>query len=249
MAYDGSSYAGWQVQPNAVTVQGVLQTSISKLCKTPIKLIGCGRTDTGVHALKYFAHFDTECDLAPSFVEKLNANLPGDISVQHLATTDPEWHARYTAVNRRYFYHISQRKDPYNHNWSFIYPSYHSIDHVLLQRAAEILKEYNSFASFCKRHSDAKHFLCQIQEAKWICKDEQLIFSITSNRFLRGMVRLIVGMCLNVSIGKINISDVIQSLDKQRQAPMPWSVPAHGLFLADVKYPDASIQAEAIVGS
>lgn len=239
LAYKGTNYYGWQRQPNQIAVQQIIEEALSTLMQQPIEIVGCGRTDTGVHASQYFIHFDCEADFHENFVHRLNRFLPKDIAFYKIQKVAADAHARFDAQVRGYTYIISPRKNPFEKDTSYHFPFFDRMDTQKLQAAAQLLLEYDAFFPFCKTNSDAKTMLCQIQRAEWEFQPAQhrLLFHIEANRFLRGMVRLIVGMCLEVSMEKLSLSDVKKALDTQTRLPRNWSVPPQALFLNKVVYP------------
>ncbi|MCS6930003.1 MAG: tRNA pseudouridine(38-40) synthase TruA [Saprospiraceae bacterium] len=239
LAYRGTRYAGWQRQPNALSVQEVLENSLSMLLRQPIEVVGCGRTDAGVHARYYVAHFDAEGELPKTFLQNINGILPGDIAVYTVKRMPSEAHARYDAVERHYCYYISLRKDPFAQETAWLYPHAGLLDINLLQRMANLLMQYEAFLPFCKTDSNVEHYRCRLHMARWeyLLDENQLVFQIAANRFLRGMVRLIVGTCLAVARGVLTLEGVREALEKQQPLPKSISVPAHGLALTNVRYP------------
>lgn len=238
-AYKGTNYHGWQNQPNAISVQEVLENCLSTILRTNISIVGAGRTDTGVHAKQMYAHFDfSEC-LSNEFIKKMNAFLPKDIVVYDLILVDIEAHARFDATSRTYEYHLHTQKNPFLDDVSFYFQQPLQLDKM--NEAAKILLTYDDFECFSKKHTDVNTFLCEITEAHWKSNNHQLIFTISANRFLRNMVRAIVGTLLDVGIGKINVSDLHQIIQSKNRNQAGFSVPAHGLFLTQVKYPYISI--------
>jgi tRNA pseudouridine38-40 synthase len=236
LAYSGQGFVGWQIQPNGLSIQSVLQDALSDLWKETISVVGCGRTDTGVHATNYFAHFDTSEPPPEALIDRLNHLLPGSISVYAMQSVAPDWHARFSAEDRTYHYYLIKQRDPLRLQQAYHYYRYRELELELLQEAADLLLHYQAFAPFCKSDSDVRHYLCQLSDARWIENPCGLTFTITANRFLRGMVRLIVGMCLQVGIGYVPLDEVKKALDQQGPLPKPWSVPAHGLYLTKVRY-------------
>lgn len=236
IAYQGTNYHGWQVQHNAQSVQSVIQEKLCLLLGTSIEITGSGRTDTGVHAEQQFAHFDSEIPLIASrFCYRLNAMLPKDISILNLYEVNAEAHARFDAIQRTYQYRIVTRKNPFLFRLSYFSNQRYYLDRM--NQAAEILKKYEDFQTFSKVRTDVKHFKCQISEAIWKDEGDLLIFEISANRFLRGMVRAIVGTLLEVGVNKMSLHDfetVIQSKDRNKAGR---AVPAEGLFLTKVQYP------------
>ena len=237
IAYNGANYNGWQVQPNAPSVQATIEDALSTILNTPTQIVGCGRTDTGVHAKNYYAHFDFEGAFPLAFLNRVNKYLPKDIVIYDFKSVANDAHARFDAYARSYEYHIVTSKNPFEIKTSWDFYAAKTLDIVQLQAAAALLLQYNAFAPFCKTHSDAKTMICEVTQSKWEIKDDRLIFHITANRFLRGMVRLIVGMCINVSLGKLTLEQVKQALDTQSKLPKSYSVPPNGLFLTNIKYP------------
>lgn len=238
LAYRGTRYHGWQVQPNAPSVQSVLQTALSTLLRQPIEIVGCGRTDTGVHARCYVAHFDAADDLPPKFLMQMNGLLPHDVAVYDCRQVADSAHARFDAWERSYEYHVALRKDPFSTETAWFFPQHQRLDLEKTQETAQLLLQHTTFFPFCKTHSDAEHYHCELRRAEWLHLPEQhrLIFYVTANRFLRGMVRLMVGACLNAGLGKIEVADVREALDDQKMLKRSWSVPPQGLFLTEVRY-------------
>lgn len=239
IAYNGTNYCGWQRQPNGITVQEKLEEAFSTILRMPITVIGCGRTDTGVHASQFFVNFDFAGKFPNSFINRINKFLPKDIAVKTIFPVEEGMSARFDANHRSYEYYISFCKNPFNLETVYHYPFGKKLDLDLMQEAASLLLNYKSFFPFCKAHSDAKTMLCDLRRAEWIFdkKQQTLVFYISSNRFLRGMVRLIVGMCLNVGLGKLTVADVKEAMDKQIRLKKDLSVEARGLFLTEIKYP------------
>ncbi len=240
ICYDGSPFSGWQKQNNAYTVQECIEEGLNKLLGQSKDIIGCGRTDAGVHASVFFFHVDLidkdydELDI----VYKLNKILPPEISVIRMISVHNEAHARFDATSRAYCYRIHFRKNPFDRKYSFRYNQSVKPNFELMNSAAEQLLLYNSFFPFCKTQSDVLNYNCKITRSQWLkVNDYEFEFHIQANRFLRGMVRLIVGACLNVGIGKLTIQQLNSTLGLQERIPYPWSVPASGLTLVDIKYP------------
>jgi tRNA pseudouridine38-40 synthase len=237
LSYQGTHYCGWQKQPGDPSVQQTLEEAFSIILRQPVDIVGCGRTDTGVHARKYTAHVDvTDVPLTEKLIYQINAVLPEDISIHSIVETDPFFHARFDAIERHYKYYIHLEKDPFSNGHSFYFHQHASLDQTLMHKAAEMLLMYDQFQPFCKTGSDADHFKCSLTESKWIFEHDHISYSIRSNRFLRGMVRLVVGAGLNVGLGKSSLADLKASMDIQSPLPHAWSVPPEGLFLEDVKY-------------
>jgi tRNA pseudouridine38-40 synthase len=238
LAYHGKNYCGWQRQPAQPSVQQTIEQVFSTFTKTPTEITGCGRTDTGVHSSYYIAHFDTEFVFQDEHLRNINAMLPRDIAIHKLWQVPAEHHARFSAYSRSYVYFLSFVKDPFRVEtaWQYTQASAYSLD--LLNQAAQLLKEYQDFEPLCKKGSDVEHYRCQIHRAEWVDWDGRgLQFHVSANRFLRGMVRLMVGACLEVAKGKLTLEDLRHSMDFQTDLPRPLSVPAHGLFLSHIEYP------------
>ncbi len=235
-AYNGKNYHGWQYQPHSVSVQETLNKALSTLLRKEIDVTGAGRTDTGVHAKQMYAHFDTEDALDSNYLsQKLNSFLPKDIVVYRLIPLHDDAHARFDAVSRTYEYHIHTFKDAFINEGSWYH--FHPLDVDAMGEAAKILFEYTDFKCFSKTHTDVRTYNCDIKEAFWKQEGSHLVFTITADRFLRNMVRAIVGTLVNVGLGKITVTDfrnIIESRDRNRAG---FSVPAHGLYLTKVIYP------------
>lgn len=233
----GKSYHGWQKQPNAHTVQEEMETCFSTLLRKPIELVAAGRTDTGVHAREMYAHFDTEKLKDTAEIEKrLNSFLPEDIAIHQIFPVSPEAHARFSAEERTYEYCIVNKKDPFSLDTA--YYTQQTLNIPAMNKAAAILLGTQDFEAFSKSNTDVKTFICDIRYAKWHHEDHRIIFTITADRFLRNMVRAIVGTLLDIGSGKISLNDVnsiIKSKDRSRAGV---SVPAKGLSLVRVKYPE-----------
>lgn len=239
LAYRGTAYAGWQRQPNARTVEQTVDEALALVLNRPIKIVGCGRTDAGVHASAYLAHFDAAPGaLPPGLLPRLNRLLPDDVALYALHRVPDGFHARFSAVARAYRYRIARRKDPFRPDAVTVLPRPDRFDRDLLRRAAALLPAYSAFAPFCKTNSDAFTMNCELHHAEWTFGAEEWEFRIGANRFLRGMVRLIVGMCLTVAEGRMSLDEVRAALDEQRPLARPRSAPAAGLYLSAVTYPD-----------
>lgn len=235
-SYDGTAYHGWQIQPHSVSVQEEIQKALSTLLRRPMEVVGAGRTDTGVHARKMFAHFDSEYELeCPQLVYKLNKLLPRDIAVQQVERVDDDMHARFSAKSRTYHYYVHLDKNPFLRSYSW--QVYGNPDFELMNRAAAVLMEYTDFTSFSKVNTDTKTNDCTITEAHWDrVADGQWRFTITANRFLRNMVRAIVGTLMEVGRGRMTIEQFRNVVDAKDRCRAGDSVPGNALFLVDVKY-------------
>lgn len=237
-SFVGTPFQGWQKQPGKPTVQETLEQKLQVFLKKETAVVGCGRTDTGVHAHSFIAHFDAEQELDPGLIYHLNAILPPEIAVRQVFRVGDEAHARYDAITRTYQYHIHGVKSPFLIDKSFFYNRFDQLNTEDLQRAAQLLLNYAAFYPFCLSRSGVKNYSVQIHQTDWKYNAEgELIFSISANRFLRGMVRLIVGMCINRALGHLEEADVIQSLERQQLLAKSWSVPSYGLYLMGVTYP------------
>ena len=238
LSYNGTDYHGWQVQPNAITVQSVLDKALSILLKKPTTTMGAGRTDTGVHAAQMVAHFDTESSIdTEDLTYKLNSFLPKTIAVHNIKQVHADAHARFDATQRTYRYKISTFKDVFNFDNAYHYTNKLDVD--LMNKASTILLEYSDFKCFSRAHSDVKTHICAISEAFWIKNGHELIFQISADRFLRNMVRAIVGTLLDVGNHKTALEDfhnIIQSKDRSKAGA---SAPAKGLYLTKIVYPDS----------
>ncbi|NND33938.1 MAG: tRNA pseudouridine(38-40) synthase TruA [Saprospiraceae bacterium] len=236
LAYRGTPFAGWQRQPNALSVQECIEASLEKILHQPVTLVGCGRTDAGVHASSFFAHFDIAKPLPQHLLYRINRDLPDEISVKSFSLVGPEYHARFDAICRSYTYFLTATRDPFNKDLAYAFYAFHKLDQTKMRQAASIIRQGNDFQAFCKSNSDTKHYLCRISDATWKLEDHNLIFQITANRFVRGMVRLIVGMSIQVGLGKLQLQDVSNAVERQIPLKFPLSVPSHGLYLTQVSY-------------
>ena len=235
LSYDGTAYHGWQIQPHSISVQEELHKALSTLLRQPMEVVGAGRTDTGVHARKMVAHFDYgELD-CPQLVYKLNKILPKDIAVQQVEQVADDKHARFSAKSRTYNYFVHLSKDPFRRAYSW--QMYGEPDFDLMNRAAEVLMEYRDFTSFSKLNTDTKTNDCIITEAHWDrVGDGQWCFTISANRFLRNMVRAIVGTLLEVGRGRMTIEQLRQVIEAKDRCRAGDSVPGNALFLVEVEY-------------
>jgi len=245
LSYQGTNYHGWQIQPNANTVQDNIEFSISKILGNKISIVGAGRTDTGVHANIFYAHFDYEKELETTtekLVFQLNGILPPDIAIQKIFKVNPEDHARFSAISRTYEYHISTVKNPFRREYEHLYLG--KIDMDSMNKACKELFTHIDFTSFSKLHSQTETNNCKIYEASWnkLHSGTKLVFTIKADRFLRNMVRAVVGTLLHIGTGKIepgSLNSII--LQKNRSASGP-SAPAKGLILKNIEYPKGLIQ-------
>lgn len=240
-SYKGTHYHGWQIQPNAVTVQEKLLHGLQTIVDKSVDLMGAGRTDTGVHATQMYAHFDTENELdVVKIVYKLNAFLPKDIAVQNLYLVHDEAHARFDATSRTYHYFIHQSKQPFLEESSYYFNQ--PLDFNLMNEAASLLLNYTDFQCFSKVHTDVNTFNCKITHAQWTQENNQWKFTITADRFLRNMVRAIVGTLINVGLHKLSLTQFTSIIDSKDRSKAGFSVPAHGLYLTQVNYPYLNLE-------
>ncbi|KAB1154172.1 MULTISPECIES: tRNA pseudouridine(38-40) synthase TruA [Tenacibaculum] len=235
LAYNGKSYHGWQVQPDAITVQEKINKAISTVLREEISIVGAGRTDAGVHASQMYAHFDTDKKLDDNFAFRLNSILPDDIVIFNTKLVHNEAHARFDASSRSYEYKIWLGRNPFllDSSWQ-LYNQKLNLD--LMNQAAAILYEYEDFECFSKVKTEVYTFNCNVTNAEWVLNGNELTFHISANRFLRNMVRAIVGTLMDVGQGKITIDDFRKIIESKNRSNAGTSVPAKGLFLTKVAY-------------
>jgi len=240
LSYDGSGYHGWQQQSNADTVQGVLTNCVSTYLRKEVKLTGCGRTDTGVHANQFFAHFDVDSEIDESQASfNLNNMLPKDIAIQRIFEVADDLHARFSPLSRTYHYFIHQKKNPFIREHSYYFTGQLDLDKM--NEGCQMLFEFKDFTSFSKVNTDTKTNDCEIMEARWELSSNGIVFIVKANRFLRNMVRALVGTMIDVGTEKISVSefsDVIESKDRGKAGR---SVPGHGLFLQAVEFGEGQV--------
>ncbi len=238
LAYDGTAYHGWQIQNNALSVQEILQKTLEIILKQPIEICGCGRTDTGVHAREYYAHVDLEKEMQgiEYSVYHINALLPPDISIINIQKVNNDYHARFSAIKRTYKYYINPKRIPFNRGFEYHYSP--NLDLELMNEACLALMEFKYFACFSKSNTQVNNFVCEISEALWTKDHDVLIFTISANRFLRNMVRAIVGTMIEIGLKKIDIHDLRKIILNGNRSDAGVSVPAKGLFLDKVIYPE-----------
>jgi tRNA pseudouridine38-40 synthase len=236
LSYKGTAYSGFQVQDNAPTIQSEVEKALQTLFRQAFELTGSSRTDAGVHANQNFFHFDTELDLISKHIYNLNALLPQDIAVKGVYKMPATAHCRFDAVAREYKYFIYNSKDPFRNDraWLFPYP----LDRELLQEGARILTEYSDFTSFSKRNTQVKTFQCSIGISEWHQEADTLIYQVKANRFLRGMVRGLVGTMLKLGRGQITIEEFKQIIEAKDCSRADFSTPPQGLFLNGIYYND-----------
>jgi|TARA_B110000908_G_scaffold66717_1_gene80780 tRNA pseudouridine38-40 synthase len=235
LSYNGKNYHGWQIQPDVISVQQKVNNALSIMLQSEISVVGAGRTDTGVHASQMFAHFDVDQELVENVVFKLNSILPEDIVVYNVFSVDQEMHARFNAISRSYAYKICLGRDPFLLDFAWQIHS-QKFDLDLMNEAAKLLLEYQDFESFSKVKTDVYTFNCDITKAVWIENENKLTFHISANRFLRNMVRAIVGTLLEVGSGKKTVEDFREIIESKSRSKAGLSVPAKGLFLTAIKY-------------
>ncbi len=236
ISYNGGNYHGWQSQANALGIQTVVENSLSQLLRENISIVGSGRTDTGVHCLQQFFHADITKSVDTShLLQRLNSFLPKDIAIRSIRKVISDASARYSAIARTYHYRITRVKDPIQEGLSFYF--FKPLDMRTLERSASLLVGMHDFQCFSKVKTDVDHFRCNIIDARWTQKGDQLVFAITANRFLRGMVRAIVGTLLDTGTGKTSVEEFKSILNSKDRKKAGVNVPAEGLFLVRVKYP------------
>lgn len=238
LSYKGTAYHGWQTQPNGISVQEVLCKAISTVLRTDIEIVGAGRTDTGVHAKLMVAHFDFEGELPKltSFASKLNSILPKDIAISKIIEVKADAHARFDATSRKYEYHLVTQKNVFKTEYAARFNE--NLNFEIMNQAAATLMNYRDFTSFSKLHTDAKTNNCVIMHAQWTANDGEWIFTIQADRFLRNMVRAIVGTLLEVGRGKMTIKQFREVIEVKNRCKAGTSVPAQGLYLVDIQYPE-----------
>ena len=236
-SYNGQAYHGWQRQPSAVSVQQTLEEAITTITRTPVQLVGAGRTDAGVHARYMVAHFDSGSPLyTTELVQRLNAYLPQDIAVRELVPVGDNAHARFDAIERTYEYWVVQQKEPFLYEWAHYV--HLPLELTAMNEAAAQLLQHTNFECFSKSNTDVKTYVCHLKEAHWTKVENRLVFTITADRFLRNMVRAVVGTLLDVGLGKRSIQDVNSIIKSKDRGEAGVSVPAKGLYLTRVIYPE-----------
>jgi tRNA pseudouridine38-40 synthase len=235
LSYDGTPFVGWQRQPAGDSVQSCLEDALSILFRKPLTIVGAGRTDAGVHAHQLFAHVDLDEHVDQDLTFRLNKLLPKEIAVRNVIAVTQDAHARFDAVSRIYRYHITTQKNPFLQKRSYQFAK--PLDLDLMNQAAKILIDHKNFKCFSKSKTDVKTYVCDIQQVHWQQNGSELVFFIQANRFLRNMVRAIVGTLIEVGLRKISISDFEAILASRDRSQAGYSVPAHGLYLEKVNYP------------
>ncbi len=234
--YDGANYFGWQMQKGQITVQQVIEEALKVLYKEPIRITASGRTDSGVHARNQVVHFDVPTADPFRLKRSLNGLLPRDVVVKSCEQTDETFHARFSALSRKYRYTIAT--NPTALDRRFVWTVHSALNLALMQRGAEIIGRQADFQAFCKVRSDVDHYKCQIFESCWTAGEERLVYHIRANRFLHGMVRAIVGTLIEVGRGKLTIKELHNIIEKKDRRLLPATAPAQGLVLEKVYYDD-----------
>jgi tRNA pseudouridine38-40 synthase len=237
VAYKGTNYSGFQIQDNAGSVQEEIEKAFNVLFREKVSLTGSSRTDTGVHALQNYFHFDLERGIESRKMYNLNAILPRDIAVKGIYAVGEGAHCRFDATGRQYRYYIHRRKDPFLDGRAYFYP--YKLDKKLLEAAAALLLQYTDFTSFAKRNSQVKTFICAVRESRWFVENDCLVYQVEANRFLRGMVRGLVGTMLQVGRGKVTLAEFEEIIRTKDNRHADFSVPGHGLFLFRVYFSDS----------
>jgi tRNA pseudouridine38-40 synthase len=240
VAYKGAAYSGFQVQENAHTVQAEVDRALSILFRETIVSTGSSRTDAGVNACQNFLHFDTELPLHPQFIYKINAILPDDVVLNGVYAVPPDANSRFAALSRAYEYTLYTKKDPFLQDRGYFFP--YRLDIGALQEAASIITEYTDFTTFSKRNTQVKTFLCNIMESQWATEGHRIVYNVKANRFLRGMVRGLVGTMLRVGRGKLSLSEFREVIESKDCTRADFAVPPQGLFLMQVNYPDQLLE-------
>ncbi|HRO46402.1 tRNA pseudouridine(38-40) synthase TruA [Agriterribacter sp.] len=235
VAYKGAGYAGFQIQENAVTIQSEIRQAMAVLFRQDILLTGSSRTDAGVNALQNFFHFNFDRPIPERYIYNLNAILPAAIVIKRIIPVHAHAHCRFDAISREYSYHVYKNKNPFLYNQAYYFP--YTIDFDLLQQAASAIMEHTDFTSFSKRNTQVKNFICRITESRWSREADHMIYHVKANRFLRGMVRGLVGTMLQAGRGKISIESFHTIIAGRDCTKVNFAVPGHGLFLEKVNYP------------
>lgn len=235
VTYKGTNYSGFQIQDNAGSIQEEVEKALAIFFRRKFELTGSSRTDTGVHALQNFFHFDSEGLIDPRALYNINALLPGDIALRNLHRVAPDAHCRFDAISREYRYYLYREKNPFQADRAWFYP--YTLDREKMGMAADLVLEQKDFTAFSKRNTQVKTFLCAIQQSGWQEENDCLVYRVVANRFLRGMVRGLVGTMLQVGRGKLSLSEFGEILQSKDNRQTDFSAPGHGLFLFRVNYP------------
>ncbi|MFT3904394.1 MAG: tRNA pseudouridine(38-40) synthase TruA [Niabella sp.] len=240
LSYKGTAYQGFQVQPNAVTIQSELERAIGVVARRAVSLTGSSRTDSGVHAAQNFFHFDWDGIFEERLCYNLNAVLPADIAVRAIHPVPDDAHCRFDALSRTYQYHIYQAKNPFLYDRAWFYP--YPLNIELLQSAAGLLKQYSDFTSFSKKNTQVKSFICRISKSNWAYRDRMYVYEVQANRFLRGMVRALVATMLRVGRGTLSLQDFQDIIEARDGSRAFFDAPARGLFLMRVEMPQGLLE-------
>ena len=236
LSYKGTNYSGFQIQFNSVTVQGEVEKAMAVYFRKEINLTGSSRTDAGVHAIRNYFHFDLDQPIREQFLYNINSILPADIAIKKVISVRQDAHCRFDAVSREYNYYIYSQKNPFLSDRAWFYP--YPLETDNLEAAAQIIREYSDFTSFSKRKTQVKTFKCSILESEWETNKDGLVYNIRANRFLRGMVRGLVGTMLLVGREKISLSEFRTVIESKNSFLADFTTPAHGLFLEGVEFPE-----------
>ncbi|NLU96450.1 tRNA pseudouridine(38-40) synthase TruA [Chitinophaga sp. Ak27] len=236
VGYNGAQYSGFQVQENSHTVQAEIDRALSLLLRDTVASTGSSRTDAGVNAQQNFLHFDTAVPLHPQFLYKINAILPDDIVLRRIYQVPPDANSRFAALARSYEYTLYTHKDPFMKDRGYFFP--YKMDIAALQEAAAVIKTYSDFTTFSKRNTQVKTYICKVMESSWTVEGERIVYNVTANRFLRGMVRGLVGTMLRVGRGKLSMDQFREAIESKDCTKADFAVPPQGLFLMNVKYPE-----------
>jgi tRNA pseudouridine38-40 synthase len=249
LSYMGGNYCGWQIQPGLPSVQKTLEDALGKLFREKITLTGAGRTDTGVHAQHYTAHFDSRLNPTKmgklNLVYKLNRILPHDISIKSIRPVVLDAHARYSAISRTYKYYICRQKDPFWFKRAWLMERHLNI--MAIKEVSKTLLNYNDFESFSKSNTQVNNYMCKISAADWLEEEHLLIFTITADRFLRNMVRAIVGTLIDVGLGKIDKDEFVRVIESRNRSKAGFSVPGYGLYFMGATYEDSLFEADHFI--
>jgi tRNA pseudouridine38-40 synthase len=237
VSYKGTNYSGFQVQENAVTIQSEIEKAFEILQKDEVNLTGSSRTDAAVHALQNFFHFDYGKEIHPQFIYKINAILPDDIVVKRILKSGKDAHCRFDAVSREYKYYIYRHKNPFLKDRAYYFP--YKVDFEEMQQAAALVKSYHDFNAFSKRKTQVKSFICNIYESEWTLDNDQMVYYVKADRFLRGMVRALVATMLLIGRNKLTLFEFKNIIEKKDNTKANFAAPAKGLFLIAVNYPES----------
>lgn len=235
LAYDGTNYYGWQSQTNGNTVQQTIEEGLKKVTRQELPVMGCGRTDTGVHAKQYYLHFDWDGVPDEKFIFRLNNAMPRDIAVFRIFPVHEKFHARFSATSRKYEYHIITRHDPFSRNWAYF--RYGDLDVKKMEEACKFLLTCTDFKSFSKSRTDVKTYNCDLMECRWEMAENRLVFHVKADRFLRNMVRAMVGTLLDIGSGRLSLEELPEVMQSGNRSNAGTSVPAKGLYLTEIDYP------------